>query len=375
MPGYELYDQQEMKAVLEVFEEGGVLMAHGFVNRRKRFHVRELEQDMKHFFDVKNCLAVSSGTAAIKMALLATGVRAGEKVVTQAFNFIATVEAILDIGAVPVVINCDDTLNMDPKELSQILFKEKISAVIAVNMLGVTCNLDDLVNICRKANVPIIEDACESVGALYRGKYSGTICDIGVFSFDHGKMIACGEGGLILTNNDQYYKFCYEYHDHGHENNPKLPKGRDTRTIWGFNYRMTELQASIAKVQLKKLPVMLAENLKRATPLLEIKSEEIHFRTIPDGCNPTHDTVMVRAHPETLVKISNILKSHDFGTKNVPDAMEWHCAFYWDHIFDETTLKRVEKTKKSLENFIAIPVSLDRPVEHYINLAKSLDRI
>ena len=105
--------------------------------------------------------------------------------------------------------------------------------------------MDQIMNISKKHKVPILEDNCEAIGAKYNNKYLGTIGDLGVLSFDQGKMIATGEGGMILTDNKNIDDYCRQYHDHGHENNPNFPRGRDTHKIYGFNYRMTEMQAAV----------------------------------------------------------------------------------------------------------------------------------
>ena len=119
MPGFELIDNAEFKAVNSIFKNGGVLFAHGFEKIRKNFHVREFEKKVSIYFKSKHALAVTSGTAAIKIALKALNVKPGDEVITQAFNFIATIEAIIDVGAKPVLVNVDDTLNMDIKDLKK----------------------------------------------------------------------------------------------------------------------------------------------------------------------------------------------------------------------------------------------------------------
>ena len=116
MPGWELINKKEQKALNKIFNEGSIFFAHGFDNLRKRYHVREFERDICKKFGVKDALAVSSGTAAIKIALKSLGVKNGDEVITQGFNFIATIEAILDSGAKPIICNVDDTLNMDPSK-------------------------------------------------------------------------------------------------------------------------------------------------------------------------------------------------------------------------------------------------------------------
>ena len=118
--------------------------------------------------------------------------------------------------------------------------------------------------------IKILEDNCESIGGKYEKKFLGTIGDIGVLSLDFGKTITTGEGGLILTNNSKYYNFCKQYHDHGHKNIKNLSRGNDKVSIPGFNYRMTELQGAIGKVQLKKLNSLLIDNEKKYLILKKI---------------------------------------------------------------------------------------------------------
>ena len=258
MPGFEWIDKKELKVVSKIFKEGGILMAHGFDNIRKKYYVRNFEKNSETYFGSSGCLAVSSGTAAIKIALKAVGVKKGDEVITQSFNFIATVEAILDCGAIPIIANINDTLNLDPEELPKLISK-KTKAIIPVHMLGVPCEMDKIKSIAKRYKIPLVEDNCEAVGAKYKGNFLGTLGDIGIFSFDHGKILTSGEGGMILTNKNKLLRYCKEYHDHGHENNKSLPRGRDTKKIFGFNYRMTEIQGAIANEQLKKLSKIIKD--------------------------------------------------------------------------------------------------------------------
>ena len=136
MPGYELLGREELEAIKQIFNEKPVLFAHGFDNVRRAYHVRDFEKALEKQFDSKHAVCVSSGTAAIKIALKALGVKAGDEVITQGFNFIATVEAIHDIGAIPIITDVDSTLNMCPKSLKEKINK-KTRAIIPVHMLGV----------------------------------------------------------------------------------------------------------------------------------------------------------------------------------------------------------------------------------------------
>lgn len=372
MPGFEWIDEEEKNAVLSVFDEGGVLFAHGFDKIRKKYHVREFENKFCNLFGVNNALAVTSGTAAIKIGLKSLGVKEGDEVITQSFNFIATIEAILDCGAKPIICNVNDTLNMDPLDLENQI-SEKTKAIIPVHMLGVSAEMNEILNISKKYKIPILEDNCEAIGAKYNNKYLGTIGDAGILSFDQGKMIATGEGGMILTNYKEIDDYCRQYHDHGHENNPNFPRGRDTHKIYGFNYRMTELQAAVGKVQLNKLNNMLIENKNRAKKLNDILINKFEFRSIPKNSVPTWDTVIINVdNLEYREKIIKILNTDGFGTKNLPDAMEWHCSYYWDHALDSIQISKSLSTKKILEKSIAIPIWLRKSENDYEILAKKL---
>ena len=375
MPGFEIIGKEEQKAVNNVFNEGGVLFAHGFDALRKNFHIRQFEKIFCKRFKCNHSLAVSSGTASIKIALKAMGVKPGDEVITQAFNFIATVEAIVDIGAIPIIANVDDSLNISVEDIEK-LITSKTKVILPVHMLGVPVEMDSLMKLAKNKKIKVLEDNCESVGAKYNGKFLGTIGDAGALSFDFGKVITTGEGGMIITNDYKIDKYCREYHDHGHENNPKLPRGKDTRKIYGFNYRMTELQGAIGKVQLNKLNFIIKENKKRYNALLKGLNNKFLLRKIPKGSNIIYDTLILFVKNKNLRnKIVNHLKSKGFGTKNLPDAIEWHCSAYWDHILSKKQVSRSKKTKEKLSTAIAIPVWLKRSLNDYLQLGKSLKNI
>jgi 8-amino-3,8-dideoxy-alpha-D-manno-octulosonate transaminase len=376
MPGFEIIDKKEKIAVNQIFDEGGVLFAHGFQKYRKKYHVREFELDAKKKLGSKYAVAVTSGTSATLIALKALGIKRGDEVITQAFNFIATVEAIIESGAKPVMVNIDNSYNMCPIELKKSITK-KTKAIIPVHMLGVSAKMNEILKIAKAKKIPILEDNCEAMGAKYNNKYLACVGDVGVVSFDYGKTITTGEGGMIFTNNKKIFKYCKEYHDHGHELNPKYPRGMDTKTITGFNYRMTELQAVIGKVQLKKLDYIINENKKRYNTLFNnIKKTNLIFRLIPKNTTQIYDTLIVRCEDKKIrKKIVKLLNEKGFGTKNLPDAIKWHCAFFWGHALNSKQIKKLKKTKKLLENSIAIPIWLKKTSLDYNNLSKKIKNI
>jgi len=376
MPGFEIIDKKEKKAVSNLFDEGGILFAHGFENLRKKFHIREFEKNFSKRMDCKYSLAVTSGTAAIKIGLKALGVNAGDEVITQSFNFIATIEAILDLGAKPVMININKNLNMDLAELKKKITK-KTKVILPVHMLGNSCEMNKILDISKKYNLKILEDNCESIGGKYKNKNLGTLGDIGVFSFDFGKTITTGEGGMLVTNKKKYYNYCNEYHDHGHQNLKKFSRGNDRAKITGFNYRMTEMQGVIGKVQLKKLDKILIENKKRYLALKKKIQMKFDIRTPPKFSEESYDVLIIKSitNPNVKKKILHILKKNNFGTKNLPGAIRWHCAYYWGHAIGLNQSKKSFNTKKILEDSIAIPIWLKKSVSSYYNLGEKLTKI
>ena len=147
----------------------------------------------------------------------------------------------MDCGAKPIICDVNETLNMDPQDLENQI-SEKTKAIIPVHYCGYPCDMKKIMKISKKYKISIIEDNCEALGGKLYNKNLGVFGDYGVFSFDFGKNITTGEGGMIITDNKNLDRIAREYHDHGHENNPKLPRGRDTKNKPGFNFRMTELQ-------------------------------------------------------------------------------------------------------------------------------------
>tara|TARA_B100001123_G_C15292128_1_gene1017826 strand:- start:764 stop:1900 length:1137 start_codon:yes stop_codon:yes gene_type:complete len=374
MPGNELVGKEELREINKIFKKSnGVLFAHGFEKRRKNiFRVRNFENDLKRYFKSKFVLCVTSGTAAIKIALKACGVKQGDEVITQAFNFIATIEAILDVGATPIITNIDETLNMCPIDLEKKITK-KTKAVIPVHMLGFSSNISQIEKICKKKNVKIIEDNCESIGAEYKKKFLGNFGNVGVMSFDFGKNITTGEGGCILTNDKKIFKYCNEYHDHGHELNPKFSRGMDTVTNPGFNYRMTELQAAVGIAQLKKLNFILNENKKRYQVLFDILKKKFPIRYKIKKSKSSMDTFMFKVENKKLrLKIVKFLRSSGAGIKNVPDAIRWHFASYWSHAISKGQIKSINSSKKLIEKYIAVPISLKLSEQFYKKLGNKI---
>jgi 8-amino-3,8-dideoxy-alpha-D-manno-octulosonate transaminase len=383
MPGFEIIGKEERDAVNEVFDRGGILYRYGFDEVRKGiFKVAEFEEEFARVFGVRYAQAVTSGTAALKVALFALGIRPGDEVITQCHTFVATVEAIMDLGATPVITEVDRTLNMDPRDLERKIM-DRTRAIIPVHMLGAPARMDEITRIAGRDNIPILEDAAQAPGGEYRGRRLGTFGAAGAFSFDFGKVITTGEGGMILTDDEKIYLKCREYADHGHEYNPTLPRGDDTRSTWGFNFKMMELQGAFGLAQLRKLDSALRlqrENKRRLKEGIR-DLPGIEFREIADPAGDIGDTLVFFLKDARMAqRFAQHLRERGMGTKNLPDAIKWHFAGTWDHMLARAEPYRGKElmgcwpeSRDLLQRSIALPVFIkmnDEQITRAIRIIK-----
>ena len=227
---------EEKQAVLEVLDSG--IIAQGP-------RVKAFEEGFAAMCDVKYAIATSSGTTALHTALLAHGIGAGDEVITSAFTFIASANSLLYTGAKPVFVDIDRrTFNMDPAKIRTAITK-KTKAILPVHLYGLACDMDPIMRIAEEFGLAVIEDACQSHGAEYRGKKVGSF-GTGTFSLYPTKNITSAEGGMIATNNSTIDELCRVIRQHG-------MRVRYYHDMLGYNFRMTDLHAAIGLAQLKKL--------------------------------------------------------------------------------------------------------------------------
>jgi 8-amino-3,8-dideoxy-alpha-D-manno-octulosonate transaminase len=376
MPGFEFIDNEEKKAITALFTNNKSKLGKFPLFKPRKF-VKKFEEKFANYIGVKYACCVSSGTAALKTSLIAAGIKKGDEVIVQSFTFVAVVEAIIDVGATPILVNVDETLNMCPIEL-ETKITNKTKVIMPVHMLGVAADMDKIKKIAKQNKIIVIDDNCEALGAKWGKEMLGAQSDMCTWSFDNGKTITTGEGGMITTNNKEYYKLCKEYMDHGHENNPKYPRGRDTHRIAGFNFRPTELTGIIGLVQLKKINKIIRYNKLRSKFFYNLlkKYNEISFRKILRKNNPLNDCIIFNFKSKFLANVFvKKLNEKKLITKNVPDAIEWHYALHWDHIFKEFGFNKEKlkfKLKKST-NFLDKSVSI--PIFANENINKTKKRV
>jgi 8-amino-3,8-dideoxy-alpha-D-manno-octulosonate transaminase len=335
MPGFELWGDEERKEVNDVLETG-ILMRYGFDAARKGvWKAKELEEEICKKFGSKYAQLTSSGTSALTTAMAALGIGHGDEVIMPTFTFVASFEAVLSVGATPVLVDVNETLTLDPEAVAQAI-TPKTKCIMPVHMCGSMADMDALKNICNQHDLKLLEDACQSIGASYKGKMLGTIGDAGTFSFDFVKTMTCGEGGVVTTNDKDVYTKCDGYTDHGHDHLGGADRGADLHPFIGYNFRISELHAAVGLAQIRKVDNFLAIQKKNNNLLKEIISQvpEVTFRSIPDpsgdSCTflswflPTEEITV--AFVEEM-KAQGILAGNFYWYKN-----NWHYISKWDHL-------------------------------------------
>jgi len=383
MPGYEVFGVEEQKAINELFElNGGILFAHGFDGLRKGiYRVREFERAFAKKMGIRYAQAVSSGTAALRVALAALGIGKGYEVIIPAFTFVATAEAVIQTGADLVIIDIDETLNMNPLALESAI-TDRTKAIIPVHMMGAPTDMDAIMRIAKKYNLYVIEDTAQACGGKFKNQPLGTIGDVGAFSFDAGKVMITGEGGMVVTNDNHLFIKARAYHDHGHEYSTNVARGEEGAIGEGFNYRMTELQGTIGLVQLGKLDIII-ERQKANKKILKslIIDLPLEFRKIIDEGEIGDSIIFFLPTRELANSFVNAMKREGLGTKNVPDAMRWHFAKHWNHMFTkygwykDTYKTQWERSADLLERAVALPVMIKLTEERIQEIAEKLIKI
>ncbi|GAB4343716.1 MAG: DegT/DnrJ/EryC1/StrS family aminotransferase [Desulfobulbaceae bacterium] len=342
MPGFEVFGEEEKREVLEVFDTG-VLFRYEFAQQRGDvYKVREFEEAFARYTGSGYAQAVTSGTAALKVALAALGVGAGDEVITQGFTFVATWEAIFDVGAIPVFTEVDETLNMDPADLEKKI-TDRTAAIIPVHMLGAQARIREICEIAERHGIPVIEDTAQAAGARLGGQHLGTFGACGTFSFDSVKTMTTGEGGMVITNDQELWRAMSEYHDHGHDHvvNPG-GRGGEGRRFIGFNYRMMEIQGAIGLAQLAKLDSMVATQKENKQVLKEAAAAipGVTFREILDeeGDSATFFAFMLPDR-ETAARVNTVLRENGAGAINFGENT-WHFYPRWEHLLEGKTPSR-----------------------------------
>lgn len=348
MPGFEFFGDEERKEVNDVLETG-ILMRYGFDGPRKGiWKSKELEAAICKTFGTGYAQLTSSGTAALTTAMASLGIGAGDEVIMPAFTFVASFEAVLSMGAVPVLVDIDESLTLNPTAVKAAI-TSKTKCIMPVHMCGSMADLDALKAICDEHHLILLEDACQSIGGTYKGKHLGTIGHAGTFSFDFVKMITCGEGGVVMTNDQSVYTKCDAFTDHGHDH-LGVDRGADLHPFLGYNFRISELHAAVGLAQIRKLDTFLTIQ-RRNNQILRSYLEQvpgISFRVVPD---PSGDSASFLSwflpSQEKMEKAIEALKTAGIFAGNFYwFANNWHYIRKWDHLKNVQSLYALNEAQQ-----------------------------
>lgn len=356
MPGTELFGAEERKEVNDVMETGIFFRYNHDAQRNGIWKAKEFEAAVKKVTGAKYAHAVSSGSTAVATALAAAGIGTGDEVIVPPFTYVASVEAVLFVGAKPVFAEIDETLCLSAEGIKKVL-TPKTKGICLVHMCGGMANMDEIMAIVKEHNLILVEDAGQAFGASYKGTYVGLFGKTGCYSFDFFKIATAGEGGVLVTNDESTYKLADSYSDHGHDhigNN----RGMEEHPIIGFNYRISEIHAAIGKVQTQRVPEIMRLNNKNKKLLVELlsKTEGISFATLadPDGDSATFLNMFL---PDTTTAKAVV---DEFNKAGITGFNYWYTNMYhfinqWHHV-------------KGLKTASTLPVEVLGAPQDYNNL-------
>lgn len=306
----------------------------------KPSRVAAAEEAMTDLTGAKYCLATNSCTSALVAAYRALGIGAGDEIIVPAYTFFATAAAAAACNAIPVIVDVDDSLCLDPAAVEKAITK-RTKALVPVHMRGISAQMDALMDLANKKGLPVVEDAAQSGGGSFQGKRLGNIGAMGCFSFDFYKIMVSGEGGFITTNDDWLYTRAQCWHDTAACWRPDryAIERRTGELFCGENYRMSELEGAVAVAQIGKCESILSgyrRAKKRIKDAIETRPG-LSFRRIPDEAGDTAVClVMFLPTPELTMKALEAMKAEGVPVGGVYDSTvrDWHVYSYWDHILE-----------------------------------------
>ena len=324
-PGAYFIGNEELELVSKVVRAASPFRYYGLdcQNMADRF-----EKEFAAYTGSRHALAVSSGTAALNVALAALGVGPGQEVIVPGYMWISTVAAVVNRGAIPVLCEVDDSFTMDPDDLERKI-SPKTKVIIPVHMSGATGDIEKICQIGRNHALKIVEDCAQACGGSFRGRKLGTFGDIGCFSFQYNKAMTTGEGGMVITNDEVLFKRSQAAHDIGHSRNLAGRLEVDPQVLlWGLGARMSELQAAFGLAQLRKLDritkAMRSAKYEIRAALSDIQG--IRFRRIddPEGDN---GAFLITTYPTTDIARRMAEKLKCLGIKAGPGG---NLLFHFD---------------------------------------------
>ena len=333
MPGMEFFGAAERVEINDVLETGILFRYNHEAQRNNIYKAREFEAEVAKLVGANFAHAVSSGSTAVLCALAAAGIGAGDEVIVPPFTYIATVEAVLMIGALPVFADIDETLCLSADGIRKAI-TPKTKAIALVHMCGQMADMDAIMAVVNEHNLVLVEDAGQAMGASYKGVSTGLWGKTGAYSFDFFKIATAGEGGIMVTNDEVAYKHADSYSDHGHDHIGSN-RGMEQHPVLGFNYRISELHAAVGLVQTRRVPEIIKSNNAHKIQLMETlgKVPGVGFARIPDADGDSATFLnMLMPDTETAQRVVAEMNAAGVGGFNYWFTNMYHFINQWDHI-------------------------------------------
>jgi len=317
--------KEEIRAVAKVLESRQFMRYRGGENG----YVDRFEGALREKIGVKHALTVNSGTSALICAMVGLGIGPGDEVLIPAYTWVATAFGPLGAGAVPVLVDVDDSLMMDPADIERKITKHT-RAIIPVHMANQVCQMDAIMRIARKHKLLVCEDCCQAIGLKYQGQRVGSFGHANAYSFNQFKNISCGEGGAVVTNSDSVVERMRIYHDTGAYTRASASKVR-VPFFAGQNYRASEITGAILGIQLSRLDGILLELRKRRGVLASMLSESPRFQLARN--NDVDDAVALAIQFGTASEARKYSKRHAANVTVVRDSGR-HVYTNWEPLFN-----------------------------------------
>lgn len=342
MPGTELFGAAEKKEIADVMETG-ILFRYGHdAQRAGHWKAREFEEEVKKITGAKYAHAMSSGSTAVITALAASGIGAGDEVIVPPFTFIATIEAVLFLGALPVFAEIDETLCLSAEGIRKAV-TPKTKAVCLVHMCGACADMDPIMEVIKEHSLTLVDDAGQAFAASYKGTAAGLFGKAGAFSFDFFKIATAGEGGVLVTNDEATYKIADAYSDHGH-NHEGNNRGMEQHPVLGFNYRIGELNAAVGLAQTRRVPEVREANRRHKAALMAAlgKTDGVSFSQVadPDGDSATFLNLLL-PDTESAQRVVDEMNAAGLSGFNYWYTNMYHFINQWDHIKEMRTASKL----------------------------------
>ncbi|HYM92103.1 MAG TPA: DegT/DnrJ/EryC1/StrS family aminotransferase [bacterium] len=337
LPGYPgglLIGEEEKAAVLEVLDSQSLFRHYG---PRPLHKVAQFERAFALAMGARHAVGVSSGTAALMTALAALGAGPGDEVIVPTYTWVATINAVVSLGAVPVFVDIDDTLTLDPSKIDAAV-TSSTKALLPVHMRGAGADMAPILDAARRHGLRVVEDAAQAVGGRYRGRRLGTLGDLGAYSLQYHKIITTGEGGMVVTDDTKLWERAVRYHDQGsarmEELDETIPVGNPL--MIGINFRMGEITGAIGLVQLGRMDWIIDRMRAHKAAIIDglAGTGGLTVRRIPDPDGDTGATlIFFLPSADTARQFSTALAAE--GVRNM---VAWdsgqHVYYHFDQIIE-----------------------------------------